>query len=176
MEELNVERINIVSQEGKVRLVITCAERAPDPVVNGQAFTRQGRSPGLIFYNADGDECGGLVFGGGRNGDRHTASSGLFLDQFLQDQVVGLAYDDEDGRRSYGLRIWERPTAPVTSPEGQGGVGRAFVGRTSDGEAAVILRDRQGRRRPSSRPGRCPPRRSGPRPAPGAGSGSFPGS
>jgi hypothetical protein len=147
LEELDVERINVVSRDGRLRLVISCPERVPDPVVNGQTFRRNGGGGGLIFHNSEGDECGGLAFDGRRSDDGYTAGAGLMFDQFRQDQVVGLVYSDENGRRSSGLHVWERPTLPVTEPAGRSSVPRAFVGRTRTGEVAVILNDSQGKPR-----------------------------
>lgn len=55
--EITLERINIVDEDGKTRLVISDSSRSPDPVVGGRTFTRNGpRAPGLIFYNGEGDE------------------------------------------------------------------------------------------------------------------------
>ena len=71
-EEIDVERINLVGKDGRVQLVLANKERLPDPVIDGKTLKRSGLpTPGLIFYNDEGDECGGLIFGGGRReGDR----------------------------------------------------------------------------------------------------------
>src|SRR4029079_6848514 len=62
--EIDVERINIVEKNGKLRMTISNKERAPDPVIDGKTASRQGgNDAGMIFFNDKGDECGGLVFG-----------------------------------------------------------------------------------------------------------------
>lgn len=64
-DEINVKRINIVGDDGRVQMVISNRERFPDPLVGGRTFKRRGfPMPGLVFYNSQGDECGGLAFGG----------------------------------------------------------------------------------------------------------------
>ncbi|MHB0886646.1 MAG: hypothetical protein ACYC41_12280 [Bacillota bacterium] len=127
--------------------------------------------PGFLFYNDEGMECGGLIFGGRHKVDGYSAFASLTFDQFYQDQVVQLSYGDEDGQRAYGLKIFERPTVPFAEyfaryealqemPEGQEKVQatkdfnaefisprRLFVGRNQAGEAIVVLADSKGRDR-----------------------------
>ena len=175
--EIDVERINVVAPNGKPRLVISNAERAPDVVINGKTYHRSGANEaGMIFYNEEGSENGGMGFSG-RTRDGHVAASAGFLfDQYGQDQTVGLTYNEQDGRRSAGLRVWDRPDQPVTvladmvepiklmpdGPEttrrmaavrdsatklGLGGAQRVFVGKQSDKTATVVLADARSRPR-----------------------------
>lgn len=63
-DELTVKRLNVVADDGSLRLVVSSEERFPDPIVDGHSFKRDdGPYMGLIFYNVRGDECGGLVWG-----------------------------------------------------------------------------------------------------------------
>ena len=114
-DEIDVERINIIAPNGKPRLVISNAERAPDVIMNGKTYHRSGSNEaGMIFYNEEGNENGGMGFSG-RKHDGHVSAGGSFMfDQYGQDQTVGITYDEEDGRRSAGLRVWDRPEQPVT--------------------------------------------------------------
>src|SRR6185436_1955250 len=66
VEELDVERINIVEKDGKVKLVIANKDRFPDPIIDGKTYPMRqgGKTAGMIFYNDKGDECGGLSFSG----------------------------------------------------------------------------------------------------------------
>ena len=60
-----MERINVVEPNGQVKLVLSNKERLPGPgnIVSGKYGKRAGmKSPGIIFYNDKGDECGGLSF------------------------------------------------------------------------------------------------------------------
>jgi hypothetical protein len=61
--EIDVERINIVDEQGKRQLVISNQGRFPEPVVAGQELKgmRSVKPAGLIFYDAKGSETGGLV-------------------------------------------------------------------------------------------------------------------
>ena len=139
---VQAERVDIVEADGSVRLVISNSARSPDPVCDGQTFKRDGGRPaGLLFYNDEGDECGGLVFGGRRAGDGYSAGAALLFDQFKQDQVVGISHDDSDGRRRAGLHVWDRRDEPFPAI---GGATRLFVGKTPERAAVVELRDGAG--------------------------------
>src|SRR5947199_10389083 len=96
--EIDVQRINVVEPNGTTRMVISNKTRAPDAVLGGKTFKRQGgNSAGLIFYNEEGDEDGGLVFSGAARNGRYDAGGALLFDQYHQDQVVGIPYGDGHG-------------------------------------------------------------------------------
>src|SRR5581483_2179507 len=60
-EEIDVERVNIVEPDKTPRLILSNQAKAPDPLMDGKVFTRQGgNQAGIIFYNEEGNECGGL--------------------------------------------------------------------------------------------------------------------
>ena len=124
------ERINIVEADGTVRLVISNSARA------------RRNDSGLIFYDDEGDECGGLIFGGRRIDDAPAAGAALMFDQFKQDQVVGISHNDVAGRRWAGLFVWDRPDEPLPAA---GGATRLFAGKTVEETAVVELRDAAGR-------------------------------
>jgi hypothetical protein len=172
-DELDVERINIVDKNGKLRLVVSNKDRFPDPIIDGKTYPmRQGaKTAGMIFYNDNGDECGGLSFNGQERDGRRQAGAGLLFDQFNQDQTIGITYGDSDGRRSAGLNVWDRPDTRIGDmieklqalqkmPDGpdktqalqrfretSGVAQRVFVGKTRDKAAIVALSDPQGRPR-----------------------------
>src|SRR5258705_10238743 len=113
-EEIDVERINVVEKDGTLRLVISNKARAPDPVVSGKTYPRGGGNrAGFIFFNDEGNENGGLIYGGRRDRDgTFHAEGALLFDQFDQDQVAGITYDDENGRRRVGLQVGDRANRP----------------------------------------------------------------
>src|SRR5258706_10612036 len=84
--EIDVERINIVEPDGKLRLVISNAPRSIGPIYKGKPFGYAGGGrPGLIFFNDEGTENGGLTFTGKKNADgTYRASTGMSFDQFNQ--------------------------------------------------------------------------------------------
>src|ERR1700730_9629989 len=88
-DELTVERLNVVEKNGQLRAVIANTDRMPDPIIDGKPFKTE-RVPGMVFYNGLGDECGGLIFGAVKAGDKYGAYGGFTFDQFRQSQSVGL--------------------------------------------------------------------------------------
>ncbi len=140
---LEVERIDVVEAGGALRMVISNTARAPDPVCDGETFERPGgNAAGLIFYNEEGDECGGLVFAGQCHDTGYSAGAALLFDQFKQDQVVGIMHHEADGGREGGLWVWDRPDEASPS---KGGATRLFVGKTRERSSVIELRDAQGR-------------------------------
>src|SRR6478672_10058041 len=68
--ELDVERLNIVEPDGKLRMVISNRPRSIGPIYKGKPFGYKGGGrPGIIFFNDEGTENGGLTFAGKKNAD-----------------------------------------------------------------------------------------------------------
>ena len=177
-EEIDVERINIIEKDGTIRLTLHNRARGPDVVMDGKTFSRSGGNrAGLMFYNDEGDENGGLAFQTNRRPDgSYSAGGSIMFDQYKQDQSIGISYSDNNGRRSSALRVWDRPQVPIIQmaerleplknlpdgPEkdrllaearaelraqGLGGAERVTVGRLPDSSASVVLADGQGNAR-----------------------------
>ena len=110
-EEIDVERINIVEKDGSTRMVISNKERSPGPIQRGQAFGYPGGTrAGMIFYNDEGTENGGLIFSGEKRNGKVTAVGSLTFDQYEKDQTIALQYVDDSGKRRTGLTITDYPT------------------------------------------------------------------
>src|SRR3954464_12128502 len=76
-EELDVRRINVREPDGTLRLVISNRARLPGVIVGGKEQPPVDRpQAGLLFYNDEGSENGGLVFSGHRNVNGDIADSG----------------------------------------------------------------------------------------------------
>ena len=108
--EIDVERINIVEPDGKLRMVLSNRPRSIGPIYRGKPFGYPGGTrPGIIFFNDEGTENGGLTFTGRVREDGSYASSvGMSFDQFNQDETLTLRYSDENGRKTTGITIAER--------------------------------------------------------------------
>jgi hypothetical protein len=113
--EIDVERINVVEKDGKLRMVISNRDRSIGPIYKGKPFGYAGGTrPGIIFFNDEGTENGGLTFTGKRQPDgTFQAQSGFSFDQFNQDQVLYFQYNDNNGRRNMGLTIADRADVDI---------------------------------------------------------------
>jgi len=113
-DQLTVHRLNIVEPNGNPRVIISNRKEFPGLYWGGKEYRHHTRdSGGFLFFNDDGDEVGGMTFDDRRQDGHYAADSGLMFDQYKQDQVVGLTYNDQDGKRAAGLRVWNRPDHPM---------------------------------------------------------------
>jgi hypothetical protein len=115
LETLDVERINFLNESGLPALAIAGHGRLPGPTFEGKEYPQElsgGRTTasGMIFFNERGDEVGGLTYHGQLSEDGYSAGGGITFDQFRQDQVVSLGYQDNGSSRYAGVNVWDRST------------------------------------------------------------------
>jgi len=113
--EIDVERINIVEPDGSLRMVISNRPRSIGPIYKGKPFGYPGGGrPGIIFFNDEGTENGGLTFTGRKRDDgTYSSSVGMSFDQFNQDETLTLRYSDENGRKASAITIADRDTRDI---------------------------------------------------------------
>ena len=123
--EIDVQRINIRKPDGSLSLVLS--NEALMPGVIGQGHEYEGRKgvSGLLFFDGEGSEMGGLTFGSVRDGATLSHLGHLSFDGHQQDQTLVLAYSEtwEDGERTQrggGLRLVDREPVPETEYRTQG--------------------------------------------------------
>jgi hypothetical protein len=111
IEELDVQRINLREPDGTLRLVISDKSKAPEIFVKGKEYPHPDRkTAGMIFYNDEGTENGGLIFGGERSKDGTKQSSGhLSFDAYEQDQTMALDSNQSGSDRQTRLQITDYP-------------------------------------------------------------------
>ena len=170
--EINVGRINVVDADGTLRMVISNKDRMHPGVMDGVTIDRPRPVAGMLFFNDEGDEVGGLTFTGRATETSRRANAGIMFDQLNQDQTIGISYSETDGRRTAGLTVWDRADAPLSGlirqmneankladPAARDarlaairaaappGPRRVFVGKNADRSATVSLADADGRPR-----------------------------
>ena len=116
-DEIDVQRINIVEPSGTLRMVLSNAARSQGPLYKGKPFFYTGAErprTGIIFFNDEGTETGGLIFAGKQLGDTGFTGLGhLSFDQFNQDQVFVIQYVDRNGKRRMGIQVNDRHNANI---------------------------------------------------------------
>jgi ABC-type amino acid transport substrate-binding protein len=170
--EIAVERINVVDRDGTLRMVISNQDRMHPGVMDGVVIDRARPVAGMLFFNDEGDEVGGLTYTGTVRDGRRQANAGIMFDQLKQDQTIGFSYSESNGRRSAGLQVWDRSDQPLGGlieklnaanriqdaterakalaairAEAPPGPRRVFVGKNTDRTALVSLSDAEGRPR-----------------------------
>ncbi|HLY17058.1 MAG TPA: hypothetical protein VKR61_07525 [Bryobacteraceae bacterium] len=172
-DEISVRRLNIVEPDGTLRMVLSGKAQCPGMIIKGKEYPREDRqTAGIIFFDDEGTEDGGLIFGGAKGKDGKVESFGhLSFDQYQQDQVFSIDASEEDGGRRSGISIVDRGDYPImeafeasvrirqlplaeqeaewkkfmaTHP---GDAQRAYFGRTRDRAVGLRLMDQQGHER-----------------------------
>ena len=141
--EIEVQRINVREPDGTLRMVISDSAHLPGVIIRGKAQAKVDRpQAGMLFYNDEGSENGGLIFGGRRDAKGNVVDSGgsLSFDRYDANQVVQLLGVDDRDNQMAGLAV-------SSSEPGGADLRRVWVGRTADGEATLALMDARGRRR-----------------------------
>jgi hypothetical protein len=137
-DEIQVHRINVVEPDGTLRMVISNHEKLPGVIVKGKEFPKLERpEAGMLFYNDEGSENGGLIFGGQHNEKGEVVNSGVSLsfDKYGQaGQIVQLAGVDDKDNKFAGLAVNDKTH-------------RIWVGRRDDNASVVALMDSQGKKR-----------------------------
>jgi hypothetical protein len=116
LDELQVHRIDVVEPDGTLRMVISDKARFPGAIIKGRESPYERPTAGMLFYNDEGTETGGLTFAGYRDKDGKVRSAvHLSFDRYMQDQVLALdAADNPDGSSRTGLEMMDRPDYPIT--------------------------------------------------------------
>ena len=169
-EEIDVERINIVERDGKLKMVISNAQRQHPGIVDGKIIPREkGRSAGMIYFNERGDEIGGLVFSGDTGQGQYGS---LTFDKFRGDQTIafqhlennngdyfaGVLFNDENmtttnrlAKRDAIKRLADaearRAAEKEMNDKGEFLVNRLAIGRGRNKSAFISLSDAKGKER-----------------------------
>jgi len=142
--ESSVERINIVDPAGKTRLVIANSERMPPPIVNGKELPRAVQPAGILFYDAEGTEVGGLALSG-KGGGRLSA---LVFDYGYTDAVGMLTRIDPAAHEAVaGLIINSHPDESLRASEAIRGATRRVALQNHNETAELVLSDSRERPR-----------------------------
>jgi hypothetical protein len=172
IDELTVQRLNVVDANGTLRLVISNKDRMHPGVLDGITINRPRPVAGLLFFNDEGDEVGGISFSGQEREGQRRAGGQIAFDQFKQDQTVAISYSENNGQRTAGLQVWDRsdtrlselikklndanaiedPAAREKAVQAARagappGPRRVFVGKNADRSATVSLADAEGQPR-----------------------------
>jgi hypothetical protein len=154
-------------------MVLSNKAQCPGLIIKGKEYPREDRhTAGVIFFDDEGTEDGGLIFGGSKDHSGKVESYGhLSFDQYQQDQVFTIDAGEEEGRRYSGIGITDRGDYPIMEameasvrirklPQAEqeaewkkflaahpGDAQRAYFGRSRDRSVGLKLMDSQGRER-----------------------------
>jgi len=111
-EEIDVERINIVEADGTLKLALFNSSKLTRGL-DGDKRQGTGTISGMLFYNEEGYETGGLVFDGKKIDGGQKSGIGLTMDGYRQDQTMSLQHNEKkDSLTSFyedAIRVIARP-------------------------------------------------------------------
>jgi hypothetical protein len=171
-DEVDVHRINVREPDGTLRMVISDMQSFPGAIVKGKEYAHARDSAGMIFYDNEGTEDGGLIFSGIKDAEgKVTSNVHLSFDQYMQDQVLTLDGGEENGERFSTIAMNDQPDYPITQtidaksridllPKAERDAAwkaffarhgsahqRVKLGRLEDKSAALVLKDGNGKER-----------------------------
>lgn len=117
-DEIDVQRINLREPDGTLRMVISSQARQPGLILHGKEIphpsVQNRRVAGLLFFDDEGSENGGLLYSGKRGADGKVIyKMHLTMDQYAQDEALALGHGGRDGERWAGLTVKDQPDTPI---------------------------------------------------------------
>jgi hypothetical protein len=171
LDELTVKRINVVEDDGTLRIVIGNSTHGRSLPVRGRLVEHPGRnaSAGLLFVNDEGTECGGLQYAGRRGPDGKEQMGYLTVDDYEQNESLRFGMLQNGGASQKFVEFADQPewsvadlieeTEGLEPPAAQALIDRHFgeadgrgrsrmrLAREEDGSVRLVLRDGEGRDR-----------------------------
>jgi hypothetical protein len=175
-DEITVKRINVTDENGDIRMVLSNKDRQHSGRMNGKDWAKRDRQAGMIFFNEEGDECGGLVYGGKKANGKTVSGMSITMDKYKSDQVIQLLnseyYNGDKAFFERGLKINSYPGKSDLDERNQlieelkklpeskereskinkvyqdmGSVNRVFIGQTRGDSSGLFLADKTGKPR-----------------------------
>jgi hypothetical protein len=167
-DEIEVKKITVVGEDNLPRIVLSNETRQHPGRANGKQMEKRERPAGIIFFNDQGDECGGLVYQIKSKDGKINSGMSFTMDNYKDDQVVQIVNDEyyADGKAwiERGININQYPvgsnmvernkkindinaiadekerTAKLNELwEKEGPVNRLFIGRTRGNSSGLFL-------------------------------------
>ena len=129
--------------DGTLRMIISNSKKLPGVIVHGKEVEKVDRPQvGMLFYNDEASENGGLIFSGSKNGRGEVVNSGasLSFDRYGEKQEVNLIGVNDKDNRFAGLDISDSCPGEIKTPD------RIWVGRSDDASSETALMDTSGKK------------------------------
>ena len=168
MEELVVKKITVVGEDNSPRMVLSNETRQHSGRMNGKDWEKRERPAGIIFFNNEGDECGGLVYQAKEKEGKLISGMSFTMDNYKDDQVLQILNDEyyADGKAfiERGISINQYPLGTNIDDrnkkleelktikddkerkqkinelfKNEGAVNRLFIGRTKGNSSGLFL-------------------------------------
>ncbi|MES2864035.1 MAG: hypothetical protein V4666_07950 [Bacteroidota bacterium] len=167
-DEIEVKKITILGEDNLPRMVLSNETRQHSGRINGKEMEKRERPSGIIFFNNQGDECGGIVHQTKINEGKILSGMSFTMDNYNDDQVIQILNDEyyADGKAyiQRGININQYPVGSNMEDrnkkiaeinkiadkkernqkmnelwEKEGSVNRLFIGRTKGNSSGLFL-------------------------------------
>lgn len=167
-DELIVKKITVIGEDNLPRMVLSNEDRQHSGRMNGKEWEARERPAGIIFFNNEGDECGGLVYQTKEKDGKISSGMSFTMDNYKDDQVLQILNDEyyADGKAyiKRGISINQYPVGSnidernskleklrtITDEkerkekinalmEKEGAVNRLFIGKTKGNSSGLFL-------------------------------------
>lgn len=143
VEELVVKRLRVIEEDGSDRVVLAGSARFPRPRLGGREYPRSIAPAGMVFYRANGDECGGLAII-----DTPQGTGNMVILDYANNDAIGLGVREAPGGvYSAGMTIADRPPLDADPLKAASMVRERLSIGNSAGRAEILLSDPLGRTR-----------------------------
>lgn len=168
LDEIVAKKITIVGEDNLPRMVLSNENRQHSGRMNGKEWSKRERPAGIIFFNNQGDECGGLIYQTKEKDGKIISGMSFTMDNYKDDQVVQILNDEYYANgKSYiqrGININQFPTGTNIDDRNkrieeinkikdekerelklnelwkkEGSVNRVFLGRTKGNSSGLFL-------------------------------------
>ena len=165
---IDVRRINVREDDGTLRMIIAGRDHIGGIVIGDREYPHPNRTEaGMIFFNDEGAENGGLVFNGRIVAGKPVNAGSLTFDRWHQDQTIQMTSEEDGAIRHAAFIVNDRPDQPMRLDQigalgamkagpardaavrdaGMIGTQRVYLGSNVDRSAELSLRDAEGRKR-----------------------------
>lgn len=167
-DEIEVKKITVLGEDNLPRMVLSNETRQHSGRINGKEMEKRERPSGIIFFNNQGDECGGIVHQTKIKDGKILSGMSFTMDNYNDDQVIQILNDEyyADGKAyiQRGININQYPVGSNLEErnkkiaeinkiadknernqkmnelwEKEGSVNRLFIGRTKGNSSGLFL-------------------------------------
>ena len=144
-DEISVKKINIINDDGKNAIVISNADKSPNPILSGKDLGKRDIKPsGIIFYNNEGSECGGIGVAAAPQG-----SQTMMIFDYSNSEAIGFGRMENSDKVHYGaaFSIYDKiPKDADMEKVGTVGTERISI-QNGDKNAMISISDQNGKPR-----------------------------
>lgn len=143
-EIITAKRINIIDENGTLRMAISNKKNMPLPKLDGKEYPRKVNPAGIVFYDEQGNENGGI---GLINVDKVGEQTMMIFD-YSNSEAIGIGkYESTKGYASAGITILDKVPAESNLEEvGSIGVERLLISNDNK-NTHITIKDTKGKAR-----------------------------